>query len=65
VLAAAAAGRYAPVIGAACRAGEEELPAALARLAAVGATSGLDTLAGFAAACGLSPRPGPGPAARG
>lgn len=65
VLAAAAAGRYAPVIGAACRAGEADLPAALARLAAVGATSGLDTLTGFAAACGLSPRPAPGPAGPG
>ncbi|HTI35497.1 MAG TPA: DUF2877 domain-containing protein [Miltoncostaea sp.] len=65
MLAAAAAGRYAPVVGAACRAGAAELPAALARLAAVGATSGLDTLAGFAAACGISPCPGPGPAAPG
>jgi hypothetical protein len=62
MLAAAAAGRYAPVVGAACRAGPAELPAALARLAAVGATSGLDTLAGMAAAAaGVTPRtPGAG-----
>jgi len=53
------------VVGAACRAGPAELPAALARLAAVGATSGLDTLVGIAAAAaGVSPR-GPGAASPG
>lgn len=61
--AAAARGRYAPAVGAACSAGAAELPAALARLAAVGATSGLDTLAGVAAAArGVSPRGAAGPA---
>jgi hypothetical protein len=56
--AAAARGRYAPAVGAVCAAGPAELPAALARLAAVGATSGLDTLAGVAAAAaGVSPLP--------
>jgi Protein of unknown function (DUF2877) len=65
MLAAAAWGRYAPVVGAACRAGPAELPAALARLAAVGATSGLDTMVGIAAAAaGVSPR-GPGAASPG
>lgn len=62
MLAAAAEGRYAPVIGAVCSAGPEELPAALARLAAVGATSGLDTLVGVGAACGVSRRSAPAPA---
>ncbi len=62
MLAAAAAGRYAPVVGAVCRAGPGELPGAVARLAAVGATSGLDTLVGIAAAAaGVSPRRGPAP----
>ncbi|HET6692261.1 MAG TPA: DUF2877 domain-containing protein [Miltoncostaeaceae bacterium] len=61
--AAAARGRYAPAIGAACAAAPGDLPAALARLAAVGATSGLDTLAGIAAtAAGVSPGREPGPA---
>lgn len=61
--AAAARGRYAPAVGTVCSAGAAELPAALARLAAVGATSGLDTLAGVAAAArGVSPRGAAGPA---
>ena len=65
MFAAAAVGRFAPVVGAACRAGPADLPAALARLAAVGATSGLDTLVGVGAACGLSRPPAPGPASPG
>jgi hypothetical protein len=63
LLAAAADGRYAPVLGAVCRAGPDALPAAVARLAAIGATSGLDTLVGVGAACGVSPPPRWEPAA--
>lgn len=51
LLAEAARGRFAPVVGAVCRAGPADLASALARLAAVGATSGLDTLAGIERAC--------------
>ncbi len=52
--AAAARGRYAPAVGAVCSAAPRDLPAALARLAGVGATSGLDTLAGIAAAAAVA-----------
>ena len=66
LLAEAARGRFAPVVGAVCRASSAELPAALARLAAVGATSGLDTLVGVERACrSTSPPPGGGPASSG
>lgn len=65
MFAAAAEGRFAPAVGAVCRAGPDALPAALARLAAVGATSGLDTLVGVGAACGLSPLQARAPASPG
>jgi len=65
MFAAAAGGRYAPLVGAVCRAAPADLPAAIARLAAVGATSGLDTLVGVGAACGVSSCPAPVPASPG
>ena len=66
LLSEAAHGRFAPVVGAVCRAGPADLPAALARLAVVGATSGLDTLVGVERACrATSPLPGRGRASPG
>ena len=50
-LRAAARGRFAPVVGAVCRATPDTLPAALRRLAAVGASSGLDTAVGIGLVC--------------
>ena len=53
-LRAAARGRFAPVVGAVCRATPETLPAALRRLAAVGASSGLDTAVGIGLVCAVA-----------
>jgi len=53
LLRAAARGRFAPVVGSVCRATPETLPSALRRLAAVGASSGLDTAVGMGLVCAM------------
>lgn len=53
-LRAAARGRFAPVVAGVCRATPETLPAALRRLADVGASSGLDTAVGIGLVCAVA-----------